>query len=83
MKPSELERDPRQCRRFKTARIAEAIQSCPHLKVGEIVEIEYFDSRPNPARCKGDMPIYRVLLPGGEADDIHYLYACALTDFRI
>lgn len=79
---TEFERDPQQCRRFRTARIAEAIRSCPDLKAGKIVEIEYFDSKPNPRRCEGDMPVYRVLLPGWDADEAVYLYACALADFR-
>ncbi len=81
--PEDFKRDPGRYKGFKAARIAVPILSSPELKVGQEVAIEYHQTRVNPGQGGVEMPIYRVIAKDDEqAEWDHYLFACALTDYR-
>lgn len=81
--PEDFKRDPGKYKRFSSARIAVPILSAPDLKVGALVAIEYHQTRINPGKGGLEMPIYKVVMQDDEQDKWdHYLFACALTDYR-
>lgn len=71
-------------KKFTAARIAVPILSAPDLKVGQSVEIEYYQTRINPGQGGIEMPIYKVkaVVPEEREAQVHYLFACALKDYR-
>lgn len=77
--------NPEKYRQFKTAVIAEKIESSPHFKVGDYVSIKYEFTAPNPPRRVNEMPVYLVSKAGEPVSDLDrsYLYACALGNFAL
>lgn len=79
----DFEQHPEKYKLFKTARIAQPIDSLPALAVGQMVCIRYFDAQINAYCGVARMPIYLVWVEGNEVMKAcpAMLYAAALGDF--
>ena len=77
--------NPGKYQAFKTARVAETVESAPGLDAGRVVAVDFHSARVNAGRGGAVMPIYGVRTAKDERGE-HvdaFLFACALGDFML